>query len=55
MDAMQQKMQRQERRPIGEQLIDMEQKSMERVFQYRPDDVSNEETHHGLSDRIRRD
>jgi hypothetical protein len=46
-------MQREERRPIWQPVIDVEQEPMERILQYRPDDVSNEEAHHSLSDGLR--
>lgn len=49
---MHQEMQREELRPIRQPVVNVEQEPMECIFQYRPDDISNEETHHSLSDRI---
>lgn len=54
MNPMHQEMQREERRPIGQQVINMEQEAMKGVLECRPDDVSCEEAHYSLSDGLGR-
>jgi len=45
MNAVHQEMQHEEERSIGEQTINVEDKSMKEVLQKRPNDIANEETH----------
>lgn len=44
MDAVKQEMESQEHRLVGQPLVDMEQEAMERVFEYGPNEVAEEET-----------
>ena len=49
---MQQKMERQERRGIREEFVDVEEEAMEAVFEEGPDKVAEHETERGLGVRL---
>lgn len=48
MDTMQQKVQCQEYRLVRQVIVDVEQESVEGIFQDGPHDVAEEEAEHGL-------
>lgn len=49
VDAVEQEVQHEEERPIGQSLLDVEQETVQGVLEQGPDEVAEEETRHGAS------
>ena len=54
MNTMEQKVQSQENRMIGQEVVDVEEEPVQPILQYRPDEVAKQEAEQSLDDRVRR-